>query len=452
MASAIHASAAETLERLRADRSWKAAFETARAAEEGARPEGWNDASLIDVYQECLVSGLTFDSDPDAFLEACRRVSRLLFRYGRSREASNYLLMLRDLSPDKGSIPPWAWAYTAKLAYQEDLDYCIRKPREVTEPIENAFSANCESAQSSAVLADFINTATRHLSEQTDGRLAEDLSSEIAQFVGGRSLPDKGRIEEALARLDELSDGVEVPGAEPDVLPERDRTEAREWQAKAEELGARLARATKAADQLEARSTELEKENQELRLQLQMLREQADQRSTSVDRLSDLILRLEDRLKALESDWKIAQQSTPVETPPEESVAPELPGEPLPGRSRIVVVGESRVAETQLAGICKSLGIVKDRVEFRLSYKAFDTLDINTLQYNDTIAGILIGPVPHKVPGMDDPAQALLTMEGFPPTVKIQNTSGVLKITKTSFREALRSLLTLIASVEPGGY
>ena len=241
MTSSKHASAAETLERLRADRSWKSAFETAQAAEDGARTEGWNDASLIDVYQECLVSGLTFDSDPDTFLDACRRLSRLLFRYGRSREASNYLLLLRDLSPDKASIPAWAWAYSAKLAYQEDLDYCIRKPREVTEPIENAFLASQGSAQVSAVLTDFINIATRHLSEQAGQHLAGDLSAEITRFLDGRSLPDKEQIEEALARLDLLSDGVELPGAEPDIEPDRDRTEAIEWQAKAEELADRVA-------------------------------------------------------------------------------------------------------------------------------------------------------------------------------------------------------------------
>ena len=182
-----------------------------------------------------------------------------------------------------------------------------------------------------------------------------------------------------------------------------------------------------------------------------MLQEQADRRPTSADRLNDLILRLEGRLKALEADWNAAQMGARVETPPAEPAAPELSGELLPRRARIVVLGESRVAEPQLAGICKSLGIEKDRFEFRLSYKAFDTLDINTLQYNDSVAGILIGPVPHKVPGMDDPPQALLTKEGFPPTVKIENSTGILKITKSSFREALRSLLTLIASVEPGG-
>ncbi|MDZ7790373.1 MAG: hypothetical protein U5L08_07770 [Xanthomonadales bacterium] len=84
--------AAKTLDQLRAAGSWKPAFQRACAAEDGERPEGWDDASLIDIYRERLVRGLTFQAAPEAFLEACKRLSRLLFRYGRAREANNYLI------------------------------------------------------------------------------------------------------------------------------------------------------------------------------------------------------------------------------------------------------------------------------------------------------------------------------------------------------------------------
>lgn len=449
MPSPTHDTAEHTLEQLRAGRSWKAAFQSARAAEDGERPAGWDDASLIEIYRECLVRGLTFQADPDTFLEACKRLSRLLFRYGRSREANNYLLQLRDLSPDPSSVPAWAWAYSAKLAYQEDIDYCIRKPREVIGYLENALSANASDSQASAVLADFINTSTRHLSEHPDRHLAEGLSTEIRNFFEDRSLQDSVRIVDALDRLDHLTDDVTPTRSTPDVATEETTSGALSWRKKAEQLGTRLDRATEEVADLTKRNSELEQESQELRLELHMLREQVEQRSTSLDRLTGLILRLENWVQSIEVDWKAIQETTPPAPEEEPSSPPKESGELLPARSRIVVVGESRVAEAQLAGICKSLGIEKDRIDFRLSYKAFDSLDINTLQYNDSVAGILIGPVPHKVPGQDDPAQALLTKEGFPPTVKVENNSGVLKITKSSFREALQNLLTLIASVEP---
>jgi len=95
------------------------------------------------------------------------------------------------------------------------------------------------------------------------------------------------------------------------------------------------------------------------------------------------------------------------------------------------------------------MGLEKNQVEIHLSYKAFDSLDISTLQYNDSVAGVLIGPVPHKVPGQDDPVEALLRGEGYPPTIRVETSSGELKITKSSFREALETLLVRIASMEP---
>lgn len=425
------------LEKLRSGHPWKNAFVVAREAEDGDRDSDWDDGLLISIYQECLLHGLTFQASPEEFLEACKRLSRLLFRYGRAREANNYLLQLRDLSPDPSSIPAWAWAYSAKLAYLEDIDYCIRKPGEVLDYIERAVSVNVSSPQAPAVLTDFINSAAKHLTEHSNPEAANGLADSIRKFLEHSPLTDPQPINHALRRLDQL---VEQPDAtEAEDLETEDTTRLL-WQREVDQLRTQLEQTEAEAETLAAEKAALDKENQELLLELHLLRDQSEQEATSISTLASLIDRLDAQLEQLRTEWQNSQHAVP---------AHPQPATPLPTRSRIIVVGESRAAEVHLLGICKAMGLEKDQVDFRLSYKAFDSLDIGTLQYNDSVAGILIGPVPHKVPGQDDPVQALMRGEGYPPTIRVESSSGELKITKSSFREALETLLTRIASVEP---
>lgn len=441
--------AEEELEGLRSGRPWQEAFEHACKVEDGEQAEGWDDASLIVIYKECLVCGLTFEAGPEAFLEVCKRLSRLLFRYGRAREANNYLLQLRDLSPDPSRIPAWAWAYSAKLAYLEDIEYCITRPREVLDFIQRAVSTNASSEQAPAVLADFINIAVRHLSDRSEPEAAGRLSASVRDFLKESSVRHEERIDRALFKLDLLlePDGT-AEAAEPDLHSPASAPELL-WNEEVEQLRAQLEEATGQAGTLSRENETLKKRNQELRLELHLLREQSAQETTSFTQLATLIGRLDTQLEKLRSDWQTSQYIEPERPQTPAPVPSSVSGTILPVRSRIIVIGKSHATEQHLLGICKAVGLDKDQVDFRLSYKAFDSLEIGALQYNDSVAGILIGPVPHKVPGQDDPVQALMRQEGFPPTVRVETSSGELKITKSSFREALENLLTRIASLEP---
>lgn len=434
------------LENLRSGHPWKSVFEVAREAEDGDRGADWGDASLISIYQECLVHGMTFQAAPEEFLEACKRLSRLLFRYGRAREANNYLLQLRDLSPDPSSIPAWAWAYSAKLAYLEDIDYCIRKPGEVLDYISRAVSANSINSQAPAVLTDFINTAAKRLSEHANPEAANSLTNSIRKFLDHSALPDPQPINHALRRLDQLVGQPEA--AEAEDLETADTTQLL-WQREVEQLRTQLEQTDAESEALAAEKASLEEDNQELLLELHLLRDQSEQEATSLSKLASLIDRLDAQLEQLRTEWQNSQHAVPAHPQPATPLPSPATDATLPTRSRIIVVGESRAAEAHLLGICKAMGLEKDQVDFRLSYKAFDSLDIGSLQYNDSVAGILIGPVPHKVPGQDDPVQALMRGEGYPPTIRVETSSGELKITKSSFKEALETLLTRIASLEP---
>lgn len=450
MSAPITATAEEQLNDLRAGRPWREAFEIACEVEYGERREGWDDASLITVYKECLVRGLTHQASPEAFLEACKRLSRLLFRYGRAREANNFLLLLRDLSPDPERIPAWAWSYSAKLAYLEDIDYCTSKPETVLGYIRKALLADSSNAQATAVLADFINTASRHLAERSAPEAATRLSSILQEFLASFSIPSSESIEHALKALNSLHDfdsAVQPATVPTPALVPRPHVHDREDEIRA--LRAELAEATARADALTEKSEALRRRNEALLLELHLLRDEVKQESTSFAQFSALIERLETQLEHLMAEVARERGAEARQPEPPQPIPDHEPAPVLAARARILVIGQSRVPEQHLLGICKAMELERDQTEFRLSYDAFDSLDIRSLQYNESVAGILIGPVPHKVPGQDDPVQALMRQEGYPPAVRVETNSGELKITKSSFRDALQSLLTRIASLEP---
>ena len=136
-----------------------------------------------------------------------------------------------------------------------------------------------------------------------------------------------------------------------------------------------------------------------------------------------------------------------LETPqPHGEETPIADGYVIPRQCHILVVGDARTHENHLLGICKSFGIEPHQVKFKLDFNAFDKIDIKSLAYDSKIAGILIGPLPHKVPGCDDPANVLMTGDGFPPSLKVKTSAGELKITKTTFRTTLEALLIMISS------
>ncbi len=411
-------------------------FAHATERQDGGLLDAGDDSGLIDVYRNCLDRGLTYARDSESFLDACKRLSKLLFRYGRSREANNYLLQLRDLS-SKGEIPVWVWNYSAKLEYFKDLASCVRYPETVLYYLEKSLEAQPDDQQAIAITADFLSTAVIWLEQpavwakplEKEPSLGAHLSESVQSFLNKCPQVATPIVLKFQSALDEVIDGAESAESEPSDLPTTDVPDAEVVETPYEvdhiELQARV-------DSLEAANGDLH-----------LLLSEKDTRLTE--------------LEALIRDLKRQLQERTVTIPPEarSEAGPSAGTEEisidhiLPRRSKILIVGESQVAENQLWGICKSLGLRKDQVEFVLDYNAFDTVSFASLRYNSGVAGILVGPVPHKVPGCDDPANTLQQSPGYPPTVKVTNKSGELKITKSSFRSAVQKLMLQIASAEP---
>ena len=107
---------------------------------------------------------------------------------------------------------------------------------------------------------------------------------------------------------------------------------------------------------------------------------------------------------------------------------------------RILVVGDSRVSKNDLIGIAKQYGIKESRIDFQLDYTRLHNYDFGNLRNSFTYSDVLVGPLPHKVEGIDGFSSFLTMVESNPeefPMVTRLESSNELKITKESFKNGL---------------
>lgn len=108
--------------------------------------------------------------------------------------------------------------------------------------------------------------------------------------------------------------------------------------------------------------------------------------------------------------------------------------------SKILVVGDSRVNKNDLIGIAKSVGIRENRLEFELDYTRLHNYDFGNLRNSMTYSDVLVGPLPHRVEGIDGYSSFLAMVEAspedFPKVIRLES-ANELKITKESFKNGL---------------
>ena len=98
--------------------------------------------------------------------------------------------------------------------------------------------------------------------------------------------------------------------------------------------------------------------------------------------------------------------------------------------SKILVVGNSVVNKDILVSIAKKYGIRENRLEFELDYTRLHNYDFD----------VLVGPLPHKVEGIDGFSSFLAMTDANPsefPKITRLESSNELKITKESFKNGI---------------
>lgn len=109
----------------------------------------------------------------------------------------------------------------------------------------------------------------------------------------------------------------------------------------------------------------------------------------------------------------------------------------------IVVIGQSQVKPDVLLGIAKELGIDKSRFELHLEYEDAKTFEFEKMHWCPNYSAVLCGPMPHSTKDKGDYGSVISNMEhedGYPPVKRLISSNGELKITKSTFRTALKEL------------
>ncbi len=110
-------------------------------------------------------------------------------------------------------------------------------------------------------------------------------------------------------------------------------------------------------------------------------------------------------------------------------------------RSKIMVFGNLSGNVSDYYLTAKKLGISKENIEFKSDYDELKRYDVSNFKNSSSYSDIIVGPMPHKTTGMGDTSSFVAEMKNNPgeyPKVTEALVNGKLKITKTSFENALR--------------
>ena len=108
--------------------------------------------------------------------------------------------------------------------------------------------------------------------------------------------------------------------------------------------------------------------------------------------------------------------------------------------AKIIVIGDSRISKSDMEVLAKHNGINPRRIECVLDYEKLTKFNFERFRNNMKYSDILVGPIPHKVKGLDA-ASSFLNMvnnqpDCFPRAIALRD-ANELKITKQSFLNGL---------------
>jgi len=346
------------------------------------------DLPIMEALRRVLRRGLTFSDDPHQFLMTSRMMAQLCFKYQNYREANNWLLFLRDLSPaEQSSVPAWALLYSAKLTYISDRESALQTllhPVRFFRYVAGALDVlgSTDDRQCHGVVAEFLDTAL----QQTQ----EDPSRSVC-------------LAEVFGQLDELNRRYE--GAF--------ERETRNSIIKFLTSGG----LERAADGLIASSA-------------------APQLSTFLHWVSG------------EIQSCLEEPAEPIAVDYGSSAAASVSHKPR----ILILAGSNVVKVNDIYKAARQCSVEKDQLELHTDYVKNKHFQLETLRGNSRFDGILIGPEAHKVVDLGDYSSVIQKLEcedGFPPFMEIRRKSGRLQVSSTGFKDAMTSLLAKISANYP---
>lgn len=119
---------------------------------------------------------------------------------------------------------------------------------------------------------------------------------------------------------------------------------------------------------------------------------------------------------------------------------------PYINRSTILIIGASQLNEDQIRKLAKDHKIDPKRIECVLDYSKLTSYTFKKLENNTSYRCLLIGPMPHSLPGKEEYESIISKMENeidkYPEVFLVKTESDQLKITKS----AIAKIFKVIAS------
>lgn len=372
---------------------------------------GETDSLIIECLEVALESGLHFEKDKLAFLDASKILARTYFKYSGYKKAENNLMLLRNLSDQ--ALPDWVFLYSLATNYMIDIGSAIQDASFFSEVANRIDFSNEDSAhQYTSLVKDYLNKAKGHIERYGTDSIGS-IDFEIIKKNVSIALDEASEEWNSFILAYYSSEGInrneEVRFEQPNLRNIRALTGLLDLQA------SRIS-------SLETKLLEMESQISSL-LSLQKIEEPI----LDHDHGAELIPKLESG-ENVDDNLHVVTGRKP----------------------KVLIFGASQISIEHMIGIAKLFGLDKDQLEFMIDYDQNKRFDFNKIRYNSPYGGILIGPVAHKIVGLGDNSsliEKLMNEEGYPHVEVIKTSSGELKITKTAFKDAMKKLVAHMESV-----
>lgn len=367
------------------------------------------DKIIIEKLELAQESGLLYKSHPDYFLDSAKILAQLYLKYSVYKKANNYFLLLDQLIVE--APPDWIKISYAKTLIHLDLISLINEPKHLFNFL--SFSSDKQlSEQEISIIKLFILTVIDNKS-----KLPLKKSSDIASFlvklfsiISPHFNLFEEEFESLISTLLIHSDNLDPKQFSPEFF-----------------------------DIIRVLYFKLKTLNDNLKSDLEVLK------NTLLEQ-EKIISDLRNKKTILEQNYK--QNITEIQR---SLLSTETESDSL-DHIKILLIGASQIDNKEIFGIAKKEGISKNNLFLETDYNKIKNFNFDNLRFNSTYDGILIGPIPHKVSGVGDHSSIISKLEkeeGFPPFQVVYTNSGELKITKTSFRDALKKLIIKIKANTP---
>ncbi len=377
--------------------SWQDAYWLAVWTYKYYNDESINDLFIIKMLEKSMSMGLNYHVDSKIFLEASMTLAKLLFKYQKYQQAENFLLLIRELTVEQNNLPNWVHQFSSVTYYKLQFNSILADPDSFFKSLALINESNEEDrSNKQSLIKDFLNTVSSYVDENN--------------FKGEKLLPF---IQKCYFWIQPYLKEVN-----------------KEWQELINSTGL-----------LDTNIFESSNNDQWMIMQINLLKTMIEEQQNQLDELGITVESVFDKLSEQQFNKTTEQVSHPI---------PDASYISTSKKPKILVFGSTKISTSVMTSIAKNMGFDKTQLDFMTDYDNNKNFNFKDIRYHSPYSGILIGPVAHKIAGIGDYSsvlQMLKNEEGYPHIEEIRTIGGDLKVTKTSFKNALRKMITHLDSI-----